>query len=158
MGILGFGNQQFGQTSAGTGTPLGLPTPGSAGYIVSSDVAPVRAINPRTKDYDLDTTTAGYDHKAWTAAEQMVLLALQESPGRVGYWLDGGDPTNLLGTIPTVETVRGYTESALRALTSAGIIELLDVSITNDGGVLFRTITWRDTTSKAVIDTTAKLK
>ncbi len=158
MPLLGFGQQPFGNTSAGTGTPLNLPLPGSAGYITSTDIVPVRAINTRTKDYDLDTTTAGYDHKPWNIAEQQVLLALQETPGRLSYWLDGGDQTNALGTIPTIETVRGYTQGALRALIQAGTIELLDVSITNTGAALFRVVTWRDTTSKAVIDTTAKLK
>lgn len=144
--MTGFGIKPAGITSAGVGTPLGLPVPGSQGYTQSPDVVAVRAINLRTRDYDTDDSTTAYEHRSMTAQEQLVVIALTETPNRLGYAPTLGDATNGLGLLPTAREARGYVEAALRPYTSQGLIEILGVDIVTIGNVLYRQVRWRDLT------------
>jgi len=149
--MTGFGIQPGGMSSAGTGTPLGLPVPGSQGYTQNTDIVACRKIDLVARDYATDDTTTAYEHEAMTAQEQLVIIALTERPDRLPFAPTLGDRTNVAGTIPELSTVRGNVEDALRPYTSKGLVQILDVQIQAQGNALFRVVSWRDLTVNQTI-------
>lgn len=144
--------------SAGLGTPVGLPTPGGAGYERSVDVVAVESIDPVARDYVVDEDA---NHEAITASEQRVLIALSQPFGSLPWDTIFGDRTLNLRRVPAnvVETVTRHTENALAHLTSTGAIELLSVTIeTSPRGALVRAVNWTDTSSRITRITKAPLQ
>lgn len=141
--------------SAGLGTPVGLPTPGGAGYERSVDVVAAESIDPVARDYVLDEDG---NHAAITATEQRVLIALSQPFGSLPWDTLFGDRTLNMTRVPAnvTEAVTRHTENALAHLTSTGAVELLSVTIeTEPRGMLVRAVNWTDTSSRVTRTTKA---
>lgn len=146
--VLGFGLQPGGTSSFGVGTPVDLPLPGN-GYQPAVDVCAVRQINPLTKDYVTDITQLGSPHTACTAMEQQVLMCLMQTVGGLPFAMTYGDRSNNLTKQTTLAQVRSYVDAALAPLVSTKQIVVLGIAIVQDGGRLYRQVTWRDLTYSA---------
>jgi hypothetical protein len=142
--MSGFGLQAFGTSSAGAGSPLGLPTadaPETAGPLVA-----VRLLDPVAGDYGWEERDGALFFEAMSATTQRVLLAVGTAPGTVaGAPRFGNGALGLRVDDGRLEqAVLNHVRAALASLLSEGAIELLSVPVERTGSGLFFAVEFRD--------------